>query len=123
MSNNFDDLIGSNLEEDERELLARLGDEPGFFEQARANFAGPLAWVVWLVYILNIICFLIFAFAAWRVFAETDIVDIARWGFVALAMLMFTLFFKGSLAAHGQTNRVLRALQVLQTLLLKHDGR
>lgn len=121
MSNDFDEMISSNLEEDERKLLAQLGDEPGFFEQARTNFSGPLAWVVWLVYIMNILCFLIFAFAAWRVFAETDIVDIARWGFVSLAMLMFTLYFKGNLADHGQTNRVLRALRILQATLLHRD--
>src|SRR5690606_7373420 len=57
MTRDIDRLIEEALAEDERALLAKIGDEPGYFRQARDTFKGPLGWVVWLIYILNIVCF------------------------------------------------------------------
>lgn len=114
MTRDIDRLIEEALAEDERALLAKIGDEPGYFRQARDTFKGPLGWVVWLIYILNIVCFIGFVFATWKLFAASDVMAALRWAFAAIVLINFTLFFKGSMGAHGEANRVLREVRRLE---------
>jgi hypothetical protein len=111
MSKDTAKLTEESLDDDERALLAKTGDEPGYFGQAMNTFRGPLAWVVWLIYLLNIASFAGFLYATWRFLGTTEPLAALHWGVAAIVLINFTLFFKGSMGAHGETNRILRELK------------
>ena len=124
MTPDIDKLISEALEEDERELLEKIGNEPGYFAQAFSIFRGPRAWVIWLMYIFNIISFIGFVYAAWHFFGTDDPILALRWGLSALVLFKFASFAKGAMGIHGETNRILREVRrlELQVLKLRADG-
>jgi len=122
MTRDIDTIIEESLADDEKDLLARLGDEPGFFKQARANFNGPLAWVFRLLYILNIASFAGFAFAAWKSLTASELLPALHWGLGAVILVNFTMFFKGNMGTHGETNRVLREIRRLELQILRLEA-
>ncbi len=119
MTKDFDQLIGEALNDEERELLAKIGDEPGYFAQAISIFRGPLAWVIWLIYLLGIGAFAGFVYAVWQFFGTTDPLMAIRWGFGALVLFKMAIFFKGSMGAHGEANRIMREIKRVELQLAR----
>jgi hypothetical protein len=115
----IDELIAAALDEDERAILARMGEEPGFLPQAIATFRGPLGWVVWFAYLVQMVAFAGFVYAGWRFYGTTDVIAALRWGFAALVLVGLTYHFKGAMGTHGQTNRVLREIKRLELRLTR----
>ena len=123
MTRDIDDLIKQALQEDEKDLLARIGDEPGYFKQAFQLLNGPLAWLMWIMSVLNLASFLGFLFCAWQLLATGNPTDAVKWGVGALLLANLTLFFKGGMGVHAQVNRVLREFKRMELRLARIEGR
>ena len=121
---NVDELIGRALSEEDRALLSRH-TEPGYVSQAFGLFRGPLAWVMWLVYVVGFVAFLGAAYALWQMVATADVLSAVKWGVGALLLFQFTTLAKGFMGSHMEANRMLRELKrvELQVSLLRDGGR
>jgi hypothetical protein len=119
----LDQLIHDALDADDRELLDRYGEEPGYFAQAFAIFRGKLAWVMWLMYIVNILGAALAGWAIWKMFQTTDPVMTVRWAVLVLAAMNVGLFMKGGMGIQGQINRVLREMKRMELQLLRSQAR
>lgn len=122
MTRDIDDLIKQALQEDEEDLLARIGDEPGYFKQAFQLLNGPLAWLMWLMSALNLTTFVGFVFCAWQLLGAGTSTDAIKWGVGALLLANITLFLKGGMGVHAQVNRVLRETKRLELRLARIEG-
>lgn len=118
--NKVDDLIGQALSDEDRALLARHG-EPGYVAQAFGVFRGPLAWVMWLMYVVGGLAFVAGGYALWQSLSAVDVLIAVKWGVAALVLLQFTMLAKGFMASHLEANRMLRELKrvELQVSLLR----
>lgn len=119
----LDRLILEALDEDDRDRLAELGEEPGYFSQAMGLFRGKLAWVMWVAYVVNIIGAGLALWAAWQMFQTTDPVMTMRWGVGVLAAINIGLFMKGGLGLQMQNNRILRELKRVELQLARAQAR
>ena len=119
----LDRLILEALDEDDRGILAELGEEPGYFSQAMGLFRGKLAWVMWVAYIVNIIGAGLALWAAWKMFQTTDPVMTMRWGIAILVAVNVGLFMKGGLGLQMQNNRILRELKRVELQLARGQAR
>lgn len=108
--NRVDELIGQALSDEDRALLARHG-EPGYMTQAFGLFRGPLAWVMWLVYVLGALSFVAGAYAAWQMVTSSDVLMAVKWGVGALLLLQLSTLFKSFMGSHMETNRMLREIK------------
>ncbi len=123
MTRDIDELIKQALQEDEKDLLARIGDEPGYFKQVFHILKGPLAWVMWLMYFLNIASFLGFLFCAVHLLNAQDVISAIKWGVGTVVLINFTLFFKGSMGVHAETNRLMREFKRMELRLARIEGK
>lgn len=117
---NVDELIGRALSQEDRALLSRH-TEPGYVSQAFGLFRGPLAWVMWLVYVVGFVAFLGAAYALWQMVATTNVLSAVKWGVGALLLFQFTTLAKAFMGNHMEANRMLRELKrvELQVSLLR----
>jgi hypothetical protein len=122
--NKVDELIGQALTDEDRALLARHG-EPGYVAQAFGLFCGPLAWVMWLVYVVGAVAFVAGVYALWQMFVTADVLTAVKWGVASLFLFQFTTLAKGFMGSHMEANRMLRELKrvELQVSLLRAEGR
>jgi hypothetical protein len=123
MMDRIDEMIGRALTEEDRDLLARHG-EPGYIAQAFGLFRGPLAWVLWLVYVLGTLAFLGSAISLWQALAASDALAAVKWGVGALFLFQFAAVAKGFMGSHMEANRTLREIKrvELQLALLRSGG-
>lgn len=113
----LDRMIDEALDGETRELLRRMGDEPGFFAQAFGVFGGPTGWVNLVLAIVQAVAFLAGAWAAWRFFQADDPVTQLRWGLPAAVLLIQGLILKMSLVPRMETNLVIRELKRIELQL------
>ena len=118
--NKIDDLIGKALTEEDRALLASH-TEQGYLKQAFGIFRGPMAGIMWLVNVANIVAFIAGVYAMWRVFGTTDTLVAVQWGVSALFLFQVTILCKTFMGNHMEANRLLRELKrvELQVSLLR----
>jgi hypothetical protein len=119
MMRDVDRIIRQVVDEEERELLQRMGEEPGFLDQAFGIFTGRTGWVNVVLMAVQTILFLTGAWAAWMFFAAGDPVTQLRWGLPAAVLLLVAGMIKMSLWPAVQTNRVLRELKMIQLQLAR----
>ena len=91
---NVDDLIEEALDQEEREILSRIGEEPGFFGMAFGLLSGRLGWVNILLMVVQARLFLAGAYAAWMFFEATDPVSQLRWGLPSAVLLILSTMIK-----------------------------
>jgi len=113
----IDNLIEEALGQEERELLQRIGDEPGFFGMAFGLFSGRLGWVNVLLMIIQALLFLTAVYAAWMFFAADDTVSQLRWGLPSAVLLIVATMIKMAMWPNIQTDRVLRELKRIELQL------
>ena len=118
----FDELIAKALTDEDRALLSRHG-EPGYFAQALGMFRGPLAWVIWLVYVVGGVAFVIAVYAIWQMSVATDVLAAVKWGMASVLLFQFTVLAKTYMGTHMETNRMLLEIKrvELQVAMLR-DG-
>lgn len=111
---NLDSMIDEALDEEERELLSRIGDEPGFFAQAFGVFGGPTGWVNVVLMIVQGVAFIAGVWAAWHFFGAADPVTQLRWGLPSAVLLMMALMLKLALVPRIETNLIIRELKRIE---------
>lgn len=111
MNDEIDRLIDESLEAEERELLRRIGEEPGYFTQAMGAFSGRLGWVNLVLMIVQGVMFVAGVYAGVRFFAAPDTLAALQWGLPAAVLLIMAGMLKLSVWPTIQTNRVLRELK------------
>lgn len=110
----LDHMIDEALDAEERALLRRIGQEPGFFAQASGVFSGTTAWVNMLLMVVQAALFIAGVWAAWNFFEAGDALTAMRWGFPAAVLLLMALIIKLSIWPTIQTNRVIRELKRIE---------
>jgi hypothetical protein len=113
----LDDLVEAELSREERELLSRIGEEPGFFGQALGLFGGRLGWVnAWMMF-AQAVLFFGGAYAAWRFFGQAETVSQLRWGLPAAVLLITSLMIKMAMWPELHANRLMRELKRIELQL------
>ncbi len=102
----IDQLITKALTDEDRALLARHG-EPGYLSQAFGLFRGPMAWTVWLVYVVGLIAFLVAIYALWQMTNSADVLAALKWGVASVLLFQFTTMSKTYLGTRMESNRLL----------------
>lgn len=119
----LDSLVEAELSREERELLSRIGEEPGFFGQALGLFGGRLGWVNALMMAVQALIFVAGAYAAWRFFGETEVASQLRWGLPASVLLIMALMIKMAMWPEIQVNRLMRELKRIELQLAARHSR
>lgn len=115
----LDDLIEQSLSDEDRDLLARYGQEPGYLRQVQTLFGGSLGWVMWLVMVAALVAFAVTVFALYQLFTVSETLQAVRWGVVAVILMQLTTFLRGFMGTHLQANRTLRELKRLELRLVQ----
>lgn len=110
----LDAMIDEALDAEERELLRRIGEEPGFFAQASGIFSGATAWVNVLLMFVQAGLFVAGVWTAWNFFQADEAFTALRWGLPSAVLLLMALVIKLSLWPTIQTNRVIRELKRIE---------
>ena len=118
----IDTMIEEALSQEEREILRRIGEEPGFFSQVFGVFRGPTGWVNVILMIAQGAMFIAGAWAAWNFFEAADTVTQLRWGLPAAVLLLLAAIVKMALLPRMETNLLIRELKRLELqIALKRD--
>jgi hypothetical protein len=113
----IDDVMDQALAADEREILRRIGPEPGLIGATAGLFSGRLGWVNAVLMTVQGLAFLAGAYAAYRFLSADAVTDQLRWGLPAMTLLLASLQLKGLLWPSIQADRVLRELKRLEIQL------
>lgn len=115
-----DRMIDLTLAAEERDLLRRIGDDPGHIQQALSLFSGRAGWVSGLLMVVQTAMFIAGIWTGWRFFESQDALTALHWGLPSAVLLLMSLIIKLALWPVMQTNRVLVALKRLE-LLVAHN--
>ena len=120
-----DNLIEEALGREEREILSRIGEEPGFFGMAFGLFSGSLGWVNILLMVVQGVAFLAGAYAAWMFFEAGDAVSQLRWGLPSAVLLILSAMVKMAMWPNIHADRLMRELKriELQLASLRQEGK
>ncbi len=110
----LDKMISEALDDEDREILDRIGREQTYTEVILDLFRSKDSWMNWLIFIWHLVFFGLGLYAAWQAFTLTAIVDVIRWGLAAAVLLLAALITKVSMFPSMQANRVLRAVKHLE---------
>jgi hypothetical protein len=113
----LDNLIEEALGKEERDLLARIGEEPGFFGMAFGLFSGRLGWVNMIMVAVQALTFVAGAYAAWMFFEAGDTVTQLRWGLPSAVLLILSTMIKVSMWPEIHANRLMRELKRIELQL------
>lgn len=112
----FEKTIAEALSAEDQALLRSI-EEPSYFEQAFGLFRGRLGWVVGVAYVSGLLAFAGFVYALWQLWTGTDVLQVLRWGIVAVLLFQFTAIMKSFLGSHLEANRMLRELKRVELQL------
>ena len=114
---NIDAILNETLSADERELLQRLGPEPGLIGMARGLFTGRLGWINVILMVVQGVAFIAGAYAAWRFFEAGDVANQLRWGLPSMTLLLMSALLKTMMWPAVHADRVIRELKRLELQL------
>ncbi len=115
----IDKTIDAALDAEERDLLHRIGEEPGAFSQIFSLFGGRTAWLNVLMMISQVAMFVAGAWAGWRFLQATDPLSALHWGLPAVVLLLASLIVKLAMWPEVQANRVLLALKRVELMIVQ----
>lgn len=113
----MDKVIEEAISREERDLLRRIGEEPGFFPQMFDIFRGRTGWVNVILMVVQTVFFIAGVWAGWQFFAASDVVSQLRWGLPATVLLIMGLLLKMMIWPSFETNRILRELKRIELKL------
>ncbi len=117
----LDKLIKEALSAEEKDIL-RETEELGWFALGMSQFTGKLAWVSWMIMIVQSAMFLAGVWCAWNFFNTSDVITALKWGFSGTVLIITAAQLKLSLMPQMQADRVLRELKRIE-LLIAHNAR
>jgi len=114
-------MIEQALASEERELLRRIGEEPGYFEQATGVFRGSLGWVNVVLMTVQAAAFVAGVVAAWCFFSARELLPALHWGMTAMFLLLAALIIKMALWPTIHLNRLLKEVKLVQLQLARSE--
>lgn len=112
-----DNDIDRALAAEERDLLRRIGEDPGHIQQTLTLFSGRSGWVSLVLMIVQTAAFVAAMWTGWRFFQAAVVLEALRWGLPSAVLLIVSLMIKLALWQPMQTNRLLAAIKRLELLL------
>lgn len=110
----LDKMISEALDDEDREILDKIGSEQSSVEMAVDLFRGKAGFVNFTMVVGQIVFFGIGLYAAWKCFNMTEVVDVIRWGLIANFFLLTAVVAKVGLLPSFQANRMMRAMKRLE---------
>ena len=110
----LDRMINEALDDEEREILEKIGQEQSFPKQALGLFKGRLGWLNGAILIGHLIFAVGGVLAAWQFFNVSEVLEAMRWGLSAAVLLLAAIITRITLFRSMQTNRVLHAVKHLE---------
>jgi hypothetical protein len=120
---NPDQTIEDALRAEERDLLLRIGDEPGYLDQALSIFSGKTGWVSAILMVTQAVAFIAGVWTAWNFFQATETLSALHWGLPSAVLLMTSLTIKMAMWPTIHANRVLRELRRMELQIAHRDDR
>lgn len=118
----LDTMIDEALGEEERDLLRRIGGEPGFFAQAFGLFGGRTGWVNIILMVVQAVAFIAGVVMAVGFFQAVDPVSQLRWGLPAAVLLLLSTMVKLAMMPALEANRVIRELKRIELQLARRGA-
>lgn len=112
-----DQDLEAALRAEEQELLRRIAAEPGYFSQLSGAFSGSTGWISSVMMTAQVILFLAAVWCGWHFYGATDPLTALHWGIPGAVALLMALMIKLAIWPVIQTNRVLRAIKLLELQL------
>lgn len=109
-----DHVIEQALSAEERDILRRMGDGPGYFKQVGGLFTGPVGWVNAVLMGVQAMLFAGGVWLSWLFFGATDALTAIQLGLPAAVLLLASLIIKLSMGPALHTNRLMRELKRLE---------
>jgi len=110
----LDKMIKETLDDEEREILEKIGQEQSFPKMALGLFKGRLGWLNGAIFIGHLIFAVGGVYAAWQFFNMSEVLEAMRWGLSAAVLLLAALITRITLLRSMQTNNVLHAVKHLE---------
>ncbi len=110
----LDRMISEALDDEDREILDKIGREQSVSEMALDLIKGKAGWLNWTLIFCQTIWFAVGIYAAWKAYVLTDLLDVVRWGLVAVFFMLSTVIAKVGMLPSFQANRMLRAMKHLE---------
>lgn len=114
-----DQTIDQTLAAEERDLLRRIGEDPGHVQQALTLFAGRSGWVSGLLLAVQAALFAMGLWTGWQFFQAESVLPALHWGLPSAVLLIMSLMIKLALWPVMQTNRLLVALKRVELLAVQ----
>lgn len=120
----FDEMVGRAMNEEDRALLARYGEQ-GYVSQAVGLFRGPMGAIMGVVYATVLATFAGAVYSFWKMTQAADAATAVQWGVGALLLFQMTTMAKSYMGQHLEANRLLREVKrlELQVAMLRADAR
>lgn len=112
----LDDLIKEALSQEEQDIYNKT-EELGWFALGLNQFRGKLAWVTWVIMIVQAVMFLIGLWCAFHFFEATEVLLAVKWGISAAVLIILSASLKFSLMPQIQADRILRELKRVELLI------
>ena len=110
----LDKMISEALDDEDREILEKIGWEQSSFDMAGDMFRGKISLLNLSLIFGMLVFFVVGLYAAWRAYNVTEVVDVVRWGLAATFFLLTAVIAKVGLLPSFQANRMLHAIKRLE---------
>ncbi|MCW9033662.1 MAG: hypothetical protein OQJ97_05530 [Rhodospirillales bacterium] len=110
----LDTMINEALDDEDRLILEKIGREQTLAEAALDLFRGKLGWLNGVLLLGYLLFAIAGAYAAWKFFTLTEILDVIRWGVSAAVLLLAALIMRMTVYPAIQANRILRAMKHME---------
>ena len=114
---NVDEVTKNAMSEQEAEIVSSI-EELGYFALGLSLFRGKLAWVTWVIMLVQGAMFVAGVWCAVHLFAATDSLEALKWGLSAVVLILMAGQMKMSYMPQLQAERVLRELKRIELLAL-----
>lgn len=110
----FDEIIRETLDDEDREILDKIGWEQSSVDMVGDMFRGKMGFLNITLIFGVFVWFAAGLFAIWKAYSVTELVDVVRWGLVATVFIIGTVVAKVGLLPSLQANRMLHAIKRLE---------
>ena len=110
----LDKLISDTLDDEDREILDKIGREQSLPNLAVGLLRGRIGWLNILTLIWGLGFFCAGLYAARQAFILVELIEVVRWGLSAVVLLLAALFARVILIEGMHANRVLHAVKHME---------
>ncbi len=117
----LDRKIAEALNAEDRELLARLGEQ-GLLSQMFGLYKGPIRWTTAYATLLTFVLVIAVAYCGWRLFGSAELSETVRWSTGVIVLMVMIGFLKMWFWLRMESNRVLREIKRLELQIARTRG-